>query len=85
MVLDHPELTLIRVEGHTDADGDDLSNLRLSQDRARAVVDALVGRGVDRARLDWAGFGETKPLDSNRTAAGKAANRRVEFLIIERE
>lgn len=85
VVLEHPDLTLIRVEGHTDADGDAAYNLRLSQDRAQAVVDYLVGRGVEANRLDPAGFGETRPVADNSTEEGKQANRRVEFLIVERD
>ena len=81
----HPELRLIRVEGHTDSDGDDAYNLTLSQQRAKAVVDYLVREKVDRGRLDWAGFGESKPIADNETDIGKQKNRRVEFLIIERD
>jgi len=81
----HPELLKIRIEGHTDSDGDALYNLKLSQARAESVVDALVGRGVDEDRLEPVGFGEAQPLASNADAAGKARNRRVEFHIEVRE
>jgi outer membrane protein OmpA-like peptidoglycan-associated protein len=85
VVNDHTELKAIRIEGHTDSDGDDAYNLRLSQSRAQAVLDYLVKGGVDRGRLDAAGFGETKPVDSNDTDEGKQNNRRVEFMIVDRE
>ena len=73
---------VIRVEGHTDSQGDDAYNLELSQRRAQAVVDYLVGKGVERARLQAQGFGETKPIANNRTRDGRAQNRRVVFTII---
>ena len=73
---------VIRVEGHTDSQGDDAYNLELSQRRAQAVVDYLVGKGVDRARLQAKGFGEARPLADNRTRDGRAENRRVVFTII---
>ncbi|MCA9564168.1 MAG: OmpA family protein, partial [Myxococcales bacterium] len=78
------DLTLIRIEGHTDDRGSDSYNLDLSQRRAASVVSWLVDYGgVDRRRLISAGFGETVPIDSNRTSAGRANNRRVEFHIVE--
>lgn len=73
----------VEVHGHTDSDGDDLSNLTLSERRAQAVVDYLVRRGVERSRLSAAGFGETKPIVTNETSFGKAVNRRVEFHIVQ--
>ncbi len=79
----HPEVKKIRVEGHTDADGNDGKNLELSKKRARAVLDALVKRGVEAARLESDGFGETQPIADNKTKAGKAQNRRVELKIVE--
>lgn len=82
---DHPELVMIRIEGHTDSDGEALYNLRLSQARAESVVQALVDRGVDEDRMEPVGFGEARPLASNADALGKAKNRRVEFHIVERE
>lgn len=84
-LIDHPELVRIRIEGHTDSDGDALYNLRLSQSRAESVIEALTERGVDEDRLEAVGFGEAQPLASNADAAGKAMNRRVEFHIVERE
>ncbi|MCB9679196.1 MAG: OmpA family protein [Alphaproteobacteria bacterium] len=85
VIIEHPNLTLIRVEGHTDADGSETYNEHLSQRRAEAVVDYLIGRGVEGARLDPVGFGESRPIDTNKTQEGKANNRRVEFVIVEQE
>jgi outer membrane protein OmpA-like peptidoglycan-associated protein len=70
----------ISVEGHTDSDGSNESNLKLSQARAKAVVDAIVKGGVDKSRLSSAGFGEEKPIAENSTEEGKAKNRRVELV-----
>ncbi len=71
------------IEGHTDADGKDASNLKLSQDRAAAVKNYLVENGIDASRLTSEGFGEAKPIDSNKTAKGKANNRRVEVKLVK--
>lgn len=84
-VVANPQLKKIRIEGHTDDVGSDLANLKLSQSRADSVVDALVARGVERSRLDGVGFGEMRPIDSNETDDGRAANRRVEFIIVDQE
>lgn len=70
----------ISVEGHTDSDGSNESNLKLSQARAEAVVDAIVKGGIERTRLSSAGFGEEKPIADNSTEEGKAKNRRVELI-----
>ena len=81
VLVDSPELRL-RIEGHTDSAGSDVTNMRLSQERAQAVVDYLVGQGVGRDRLTSIGFGESRPIDTNRTDSGRARNRRVEFHIV---
>jgi OOP family OmpA-OmpF porin len=80
---DNAQIKKIRIEGHTDSVGNDAANLKLSQNRANSVMSALVKRNVDPARMEAVGFGETKPIASNSTAAGKAENRRTEFNIIE--
>ena len=80
---DTPRIKKVRVEGHTDAVGDDAKNLKLSQARAASVVEALLKLGVTGGRLEAMGFGETKPIASNSTAAGRTENRRTEFNIVE--
>jgi len=70
----------IEISGHTDTDGDDASNLKLSEARAIAVKNQLVSLGIDSNRLTTKGYGETKPITSNTTFEGKAENRRVEFV-----
>ena len=82
---DNPQITLIEVQGHTDTDGDDASNLDLSSRRATSVASYLTAYGVDKARLTSKGFGEGTPLATNDTADGKAKNRRVEFKILQQE
>jgi outer membrane protein OmpA-like peptidoglycan-associated protein len=77
----HPSVR-VRIEGHTDDRGDDTYNKDLSQRRADEVMRYLVRKGVDASRLEAVGYGEERPLDSNDTAEGRAANRRVEFNII---
>ena len=78
---DNPQITLFRIEGHTDSDGDDAMNLKLSGNRALASVTWLANHGVARDRLIAVGFGKTKPIADNATAAGKEQNRRTEFHI----
>lgn len=74
-------VALIRVEGHTDAQGGAPGNLALSQRRADAVRDELVARGVDASRVSARGFGETRPIADNATTEGRARNRRIEFRV----
>jgi outer membrane protein OmpA-like peptidoglycan-associated protein len=82
-LADNPKIK-IEIGGHTDSVGDDNFNLKLSQSRADSVRLYLVKRGIDYARLATKGYGETQPIADNRTAEGRAQNRRVEFLITER-
>ena len=71
----------VQIVGHTDSDGDEAQNLDLSKRRAAAVRNVLVNQfGIDGARLTTDGKGESQPIDKNDTAAGKANNRRVEFV-----
>lgn len=72
----------IEVAGHTDSSGSPRRNQSLSEDRARAVVDLLVADGVRRERLDTIGYGQSRPIASNSTNAGRAQNRRIEFNIV---
>ena len=78
----NPDILRVEVGGHTDSDGKDDKNLKLSQGRSEAVVKWLTTTGaVSAERLYAVGYGETKPIDSNATSQGKANNRRVEFVI----
>lgn len=81
-ILAHPEIELIRIEGHTDSVGAAPGNLALSQARAESVRNYIIGQNVDKARLEAIGFGEDRPIDSNDTIDGRARNRRVEFVIV---
>jgi OOP family OmpA-OmpF porin len=87
-LLDHLVATAMRcqsanimVAGHTDADGDDQSNLALSERRAKAVADFLIKGGVSAERLKPLGFGRMQPIAPNDTEEGKARNRRIEFRV----
>jgi outer membrane protein OmpA-like peptidoglycan-associated protein len=79
----NPDIGLLRIEGHTDSQGAAQYNLDLSFRRARAVVEYLVQRGVERSRLDFRGYGSQRPASANATADDLALNRRVEFLIAQ--
>lgn len=72
----------IRIEGHTDSTGSAELNLRLSEQRARAVRDALIERGIDADRLDAVGMGEDFPIATNQTEEGRARNRRVDVIVL---
>jgi outer membrane protein OmpA-like peptidoglycan-associated protein len=67
------------ISGHTDNDGSQPYNLKLSQQRAEAVMNQLVAMGIDKSRLTAKGYGQSKPIDTKNTAEAKAMNRRVEF------
>jgi outer membrane protein OmpA-like peptidoglycan-associated protein len=77
----HTEISAVEVQGHTDNTGTPPHNLRLSSERAQAVVDALVKLGVDGSRLTAKGYGQEKPLVPNATEAMRARNRRVQLII----
>src|SRR5690606_38861415 len=71
----------VKIIVHTDSDGDDAANLKLSQQRADAVKDILVNQyNIDESKLSTEGRGETQPIADNKSAEGKAQNRRVEFI-----
>jgi len=73
----------VKIVGHTDADGNDASNLELSKKRAASVKETLAKEfGIDASRMETDGKGESEPIDKNDTPAGKANNRRVEFIKI---
>lgn len=77
-----PDLT-VQVAGHTDADGSEAANRRLSAARAASVADWLARRGISPDRFRTAGFGEARPVADNATAEGKAKNRRIEFSVAD--
>ena len=83
LINDHPEAKRIRVEGHTDSTGSRNGNLAISKKRAAAVVNYLASKGVAADRLEATGYGPDEPIADNGTKEGRAANRRVEFSIIE--
>ena len=78
---EHPEFKKVEIQGHTDSTGDEFYNLKLGQERAESVKRALVKRGVAQHRLEAKGYGEGNPIAPNITLAGRAKNRRVEFVI----
>ena len=82
-ILYHPEILLIEVQGHTDSKGNDAYNQDLSQRRVNSVVKYLASKGVTVEILKPVGYGEAKPIASNSTAAGRAKNRRVQFVILD--
>jgi len=72
----------LRIEGHTDNAGSSATNLKLSQDRANAVMQWLIEHGVPADKLEAIGYGDSKPVAPNLTSRGRALNRRVEFDIL---
>lgn len=80
VMKDNPEYKLA-INGHTDDVGDDDKNIVLSQNRANAVKKYLADKGVAAERMTATGYGETKPVGDNKTPAGRAENRRVEFVV----
>ncbi len=81
ILVDHPELALVRIEGHTDNVGKPDNNRKLSQRRAESVRDFLTKKGVAASRLEPKGFGPDRPSDVNTTPLGRENNRRVEFVV----
>jgi outer membrane protein OmpA-like peptidoglycan-associated protein len=77
--------TNVTIEGHTDASGSDAINQPLSERRAQAVANEITAQGVEESRITTTGYGSTQPVGDNATAAGKAANRRVEVAIFANE
>jgi len=84
-LVDNPGIHLVEVQGHTDEQGADDYNLDLSQRRAAAVVDYLVSKGIEPARLTSHGYGESQPIDPAHTQAAYRKNRRVVFQIEDRQ
>ncbi|MFZ5441867.1 MAG: OmpA family protein [Myxococcota bacterium] len=81
VLVSHPEVTKVFIDGHTDAQGKPAQNRKLALARATAVRDFLVKAGVDPRRLEPRGFGPDRPIADNATAEGREQNRRVEFVI----
>lgn len=81
-LAEHDDVSLVRIESHTDSDGDPQKSQALSEQRALTVARALVARGVKCERLLPVGFGATKPVASNDTPEGKAENRRTAAVIV---
>ncbi len=79
LMKENPQVKL-EIGGHTDSSGDAAKNMSLSQQRAEAVKSLIVSQGIDGSRLTAKGYGATKPVSSNDSFEGKAANRRVEFV-----
>jgi outer membrane protein OmpA-like peptidoglycan-associated protein len=79
----HPQIKKVRVEGHTDSIGSDAYNQKLSERRANSVRDYLISKGIDGSRLEAVGYGESRPIADNKTAEGRAQNRRTEFNVVE--
>ncbi|HSZ82816.1 MAG TPA: OmpA family protein [Polyangia bacterium] len=73
----------VRIEGHTDSRGTRAHNLKLSQSRADAVRQHFVGLGIEPSRMEARGYGPDQPIETNKTAAGREKNRRVEFIITQ--
>ena len=83
LLNDNPTLK-IELGSHTDSKGSDDYNMKLSDSRSKSVVDYLIAKGIATARLVAKGYGETKPIDTNDTDAGRQNNRRTEFKILEK-
>lgn len=79
VLLEHPEIGKVAIEGHTDNVGTAARNRQLSLARANAVLTYLIDQGVSPSRLDAQGYGPDRPIESNATAQGREVNRRVEF------
>jgi OmpA-OmpF porin, OOP family len=80
-LLKSDETLMVDVDGHTDSQGNEEKNQALSENRAKAVKDYLVSKGIAETRLKSAGYGSTKPVGDNKTAAGRASNRRTELAV----
>ena len=79
---EHPEFTLIEVQGHADERAGEAYNVKLTKDRSKSVADALSGRGIDKTRIRPQGYGPYCPLDEGHDEAAWEKNRRVEFKIV---
>lgn len=80
-----PSDTTFQIEGYTDSSGSESENLALSEKRAQLVADRLVESGIDSSRISVVGRGEAQPIADNNTAEGRAANRRVEIVVVRHD
>ena len=86
VIKDHPHIKKIAIEGHTSSEGSDKYNLKLSDKRAKAVMEYRVTKGaLEKGMFTAKGFGEGKPIADESTEEGKEKNRRVEFNIVEQD
>lgn len=74
----------IKITGHTDSDGSDVSNFTLSTQRAKSAANYLIEKGISSKRLAYEGYGESRPKEDNKTEEGKLANRRIEIELIKK-
>ncbi len=82
LLNEHPKME-IRIEGHTDSVGTDVFNVNLSRSRAKSVAEYIVSKGIDKTRIDFIGYGRSRPIANNNTEEGRQKNRRVEFVILK--
>ncbi len=85
VLREHPEIIKVEVQGHTDDRGYRALNDTLSQARANAVMKAMIQRGISADRLTAKGYGQNRPLVENTTEEGRQKNRRVQFIIVEKQ
>jgi outer membrane protein OmpA-like peptidoglycan-associated protein len=83
VIKDNPQIKKILIEGHASSEGDKAHNLKLSDDRAKAVMTYLLDHGIAKERLTSKGFGSSDPIADNNTEDGREKNRRVEFTITD--
>ncbi len=83
VIKDNPQIKKLLIEGHASSEGDHAHNLKLSDERAKAVMMYLVEHGVAKDRLASKGFGSSQPIADNNTEEGREKNRRVEFTITD--
>jgi outer membrane protein OmpA-like peptidoglycan-associated protein len=84
VLKEHPEILKLEVQGHTDNKGAKALNEKLSKDRAKSVMEALIKRGIAKERLTSQGYGMDKPIVDNKDEAGRQKNRRVQFIVLEK-
>ena len=84
ILLKENDKVIIQINGHTDNTGNKESNIQLSKNRAKAVVNYFTVKGISAERLKYKGYGSSKPKADNSTTKGRAENRRVEFVIISK-